>query len=309
MKNKVSIIGAGFVGTMTAQKIVEKNLADVALIDIIEGVPQGKALDISQSSSLEEFDAKITGTNDFSEIEGSDIVVVTAGFPRSPGMTREELGLKNGNVVKSVTEKIKEFAPECIIIIVTNPLDVMTHLAWKISGFHDSKVVGMGGVLDTARYKYFLAEELNVSVKDIEALVLGSHGDTMIPVDSYTTLKGIPVSQFIKNEKLNAIIERTKTGGAEIVKLLKSGSAWHGPSSSIVVMIEAILRDSKRVLPASAYLNGEYGIEGTHIGVPVKLGASGVEEIYEISLSDEELAALRLSADITKETFDKLRIL
>lgn len=309
MKNKVSIIGAGFVGTMTAQKIVEKNLADVALIDIIEGVPQGKALDISQSSSLEEFDAKITGTNDFSEIEGSDIVVVTAGFPRSPGMTREELGLKNGNVVKSVTEKIREFAPECIIIIVTNPLDVMTHLAWKISGFHDSKVVGMGGVLDTARYKYFLAEELNVSVKDIEALVLGSHGDTMIPVDSYTTLKGIPVSQFIKKEKLNAIIERTKTGGAEIVKLLKSGSAWHGPSSSIVVMIEAILRDSKRVLPASAYLNGEYGIEGTHIGVPVKLGASGVEEIYEISLSDEELAALRLSADITKETFDKLRIL
>ena len=309
MKNKVSIIGAGFVGTMTAQKIVEKNLADVALIDIIEGVPQGKALDISQSSSLEEFDAKITGTNDFSEIEGSDIVVVTAGFPRSPGMTREELGLKNGNVVKSVTEKIREYAPECIIIIVTNPLDVMTHLAWKVSGFRDSRVVGMGGVLDTARYKHFLAEELNVSVKNIEALVLGSHGDTMIPIDSYTTLKGIPVSQFIKKENLNAIIERTKTGGAEIVKLLKSGSAWHGPSSSIVVMIEAILRDSKRVLPASAYLNGEYGIDGTHIGVPVKLGASGVEEIYEINLSDEELAALRLSADITKETFDKLRIL
>ena len=184
MKNKVSIIGAGFVGTMTAQKIVEKNLADVALIDIIEGVPQGKALDISQSSSLEEFDAKIIGTNDFSEIEGSDIVVVTAGFPRSPGMTREELGLKNGNVDKSVTGKIREYAPECIIIIVTNPLDVMTHLAWKVSGFQDSRVVGMGGVLDTARYKYFLAEELNVSVKDIEALVLGSHGDTMIPVDS-----------------------------------------------------------------------------------------------------------------------------
>mgnify|MGYP001039595754 CR=1 FL=1 len=309
MKNKVSIIGAGFVGTMTAQKIVEKNLADVVLIDIIEGVPQGKALDISQSSSLEEFDAKITGTNDFSETEDSDIVVVTAGFPRTPGMTREELGLKNGNVVKSVTEKIRACAPECIIIIVTNPLDVMTHLAWKVSGFQDSRVVGMGGVLDTARYKYFLAEELNVSVKDIEALVLGSHGDTMIPVDSYTTLKGIPVSQFIKKENLNAIIERTKTGGAEIVKLFKSGSAWHGPSSSIVVMIEAILRDSKRVLPASAYLNGAYGIDGTHIGVPVKLGASGVEEIYEINLSDEELAALRFSADITKETFDKLRIL
>lgn len=309
MKNKVSIVGAGFVGTMAAQRIAEKNLADVVLVDIIEGIPQGKALDMAQSSALEDIDVTVKGTNEFSHMEGSDIVVVTAGFPRTPGMTREELSLKNGTVVKSVVEKIKEYAPACIIIIVTNPLDVMTHLAWKVSGFDSSRVIGMGGVLDTARYKYFLAEELNVSMKDIEALVLGSHGDTMVPVDRYTTLKGIPVSQFINKEKLDSIIERTKGGGAEIVKLLKSGSAWHAPSSSAVVMVEAILHDSKRIVPASAYLNGEYGITDTHIGVPVKLGASGVEEIFEITLTDTERDALKRSADIVKETFDNLKIL
>lgn len=309
MKNKVSVVGAGFVGTMAAQRIAEKNLADVVLVDIIEGVPQGKALDMAQSSTMEEIDVTIKGTNEFSHMEGSHIVVVTAGFPRTPGMTREELSLKNGTVVKSVVEKIKEYAPACIIIIVTNPLDVMTHLAWRVSGFEPSRVIGMGGVLDTARYKYFLAEELNVSVKDIEALVLGSHGDTMVPIDRYTTLKGIPVSQFINKEKLDSIIERTKGGGAEIVKLLKSGSAWHAPSSSAVVMVEAILHDSKRIVPASAYLNGEYGITDTHIGVPVKLGASGVEEIFEITLTDTELTALKRSADIVKETFDTLKIL
>jgi malate dehydrogenase len=309
MKNKVSIVGAGFVGTMAAQRIAEKNLADVVLVDIIEGIPQGKALDMAQSSALEDIDVTVKGTNEFSHMEGSDIVVVTAGFPRTPGMTREELSLKNGTVVKSVVEKIKEYAPACIIIIVTNPLDVMTHLAWKVSGFDSSRVIGMGGVLDTARYKYFLAEELNVSVKDIEALVLGSHGDTMVPVDRYTTLKGIPVSQFINKEKLDSIIERTKGGGAEIVKLLKSGSAWHAPSSSAVVMVEAILHDSKRIVPASAYLNGEYGITDTHIGVPVKLGASGVEEIFEITLTDTERDAIKRSADIVKETFDNLKIL
>lgn len=309
MKNKVSIVGAGFVGTMAAQRIAEKNLADVVLVDIIEGIPQGKALDMAQSSALEDIDVTVKGTNEFSHMEGSDIVVVTAGFPRTPGMTREELSLKNGTVVKSVVEKIKEYASACIIIIVTNPLDVMTHLAWKVSGFDSSRVIGMGGVLDTARYKYFLAEELNVSVKDIDALVLGSHGDTMVPVDRYTTLKGIPVSQFINKEKLDSIIERTKGGGAEIVKLLKSGSAWHAPSSSAVVMVEAILHDSKRIVPASAYLNGEYGITDTHIGVPVKLGASGVEEIFEITLTDTERDALKRSADIVKETFDNLKIL
>jgi len=309
MRNKVSVIGAGFVGTMTAQRIAEKNLGDVALVDIIEGVPQGKALDIAQSSSLEAFDATVNGTNDFAAVANSDIVVITAGFPRTPGMTREELGIKNGTIIKSVTEKIMGFAPECILIIVTNPLDVMTHLAWEVSGFDTGRVIGMGGVLDTARFKYFLSEELGASVNDIEALVLGSHGDTMVPVEGYTTLKGVPVSHFIPKDRLDAIIERTKFGGAEIVKLLKSGSAWHAPSASVVTMVEAILLDSKRVVAASALLTGQYGISNTHIGVPVKLGARGVEEILEVSLTDTELNALRQSAEIVKETYQKLKIL
>ena len=224
-------------------------------------------------------------------------------------MTREELVLKNGTVIKSVTEKIREHAPGCIIIIVTNPLDVMTHLAWNVSGFHDSRVIGMGGVLDTARYTYFLAQELNVSLRDIDALVLGSHGETMLPIASCTTVKGIPVSQFMSKDRLDAIIERTKKGGAEIVQLLKSGSAWHAPSASIVVMVEAILHDSKRIMPVSAYVKGEYGITDVHIGVPVKLGSSGIEAVYEIDLTDEELSALRESADAMKETYQELKIL
>lgn len=306
MRNKVSVIGAGFVGTAVAQRVAERNLADVVLLDIIEEVPQGKAIDISQSASLEGFDVKITGTNDYSEIRDSQVVVVTAGFARQPGMSREELAAKNGNIIKSVTEEIRENAPECIIIMVTNPLDVMTHLAWKVSGFPARRVIGMGGVLDTARYKLFLAEEMNVSIRDIQALVLGGHGDAMVPVDSHTTLNGIPVIELIEPERLQAIIERTKNGGAEIVKLLKTGSAWHAPSSSAVVMVEAILMDSKRLLPASVHLEGQYGIDGIYIGVPIKLGATGVEEIYEIDLSNEELAALRQSADVVKKTFEGL---
>lgn len=309
MRNKVSVIGAGFVGTTVAQRIVEKNLADVVLVDIIEGVPQGKALDILQSASLEGIDVKITGTNDYSEIRDSRVVVVTAGFARQPGMTREELAAKNGNIIKAVTEKIRENVPECVIVMVTNPLDVMAHLAWKVSEFPARRVIGMGGVLDTARYKLFLAEELNVSIRDIQALVMGGHGDAMVPVDSHTTLNGIPVSRLIKSEKLQAIIDRTKNGGAEIVKLLKTSSAWHAPSSSAVVMVEAILRDSKRILPASVYLEGEYGINGIYIGVPITLGATGVEEIYEIDLSDAELSALRQSADVVKKTFEGLNII
>ena len=309
MRNKVSIIGSGFVGTMVAQRIAEKNLADVVLVDIIEGLPQGKALDISQAASLEGIDVKIKGTNDFSEIKDSQIVVVTAGLARTPGMSREELAEKNGNIIKSVTETIKEYTPECIIIMITNPLDVMTHLAWKVSGFPTHRVIGMGGVLDTARYKLFLAEELNVSIRDIQALVLGGHGDAMVPVDRYTTLNGMPVSQLIKPERLQSIIERAKNGGAEIVKLLKTGSAWHAPSSSTLVMVEAILMDSKRILPASVYLEGEYGINDIYMGALIKLGARGVEKIYEIDLSDDELAALRQSADVVKKTFENLNIL
>ncbi|MEA3471629.1 MAG: malate dehydrogenase [Thermodesulfobacteriota bacterium] len=309
MQSKVSIIGSGFVGTMTAQRTVEKNLANVILYDIVEDLPQGKALDISQSASIEKFDGRVTGTNNLSEIEGSDIVVFTAGFPRTPGMTREELALKNGDIIKSVTEKIREYAPGAIIIMVTNPLDVMTHLAWRVCGFPPSRVMGMGGILDKARYKYFLSRELDVSVKDIETMVLGSHGESMVPVDSYTTLKGIPISNYIKKERLDEIIQRTKEGGAEIVNLLKKGSAWHAPSASATAMIEAIINDSKRIFPVSAYLTGQYGISGTHIGVPVILGSSGVEKIFEIKLSPGELAALRQSADIMKETFNGLNIL
>ncbi|MBN2178968.1 MAG: malate dehydrogenase [Deltaproteobacteria bacterium] len=309
MHSKVSIIGSGFVGTMAAQRTVEKNLADVVLYDIVEDLPQGKALDISQSASIEKFDGRVTGTNLLSDIEGSDIVVFTAGFPRTPGMTREELALKNAGIIKTVTEKIGDYAPDAIIIMVTNPLDVMTHLAWRVCGFPPSRVMGMGGILDTARYKYFLSRELDVSVKDIETMVLGSHGESMVPVDSYTTLKGIPVSNYIQKERLDEIIERTKKGGAEIVNLLKKGSAWHAPSASVTAMIEAIINDSKRLFPVSTYLSGEYGINGTHIGVPVLLGASGVEKIFEITLSPEELAALRESADIMKKTFEGLTIL
>jgi len=306
MKRKVSVIGAGFVGTMTAQRIVEKNLADVALLDIVEGLPQGKALDIMQSAPIEGFTGRITGSNNFADTAHSDIVVFTAGFPRTPGISRDELALKNGGIVQSVVEGIARHAPDCIIIMVTNPLDVMTHLAWRASGFPPQRVMGMGGMLDTARYRAFLAEELNVHPSDIEAIVLGSHGDTMVPANIHTTSKGTPVRGLMEGERLDAIVERTKKGGAEIVDLLKSGSAWHAPSSSAVAMVEAILTDSKRVLPASAYLTGQYGIEDIYIGVPVKLGAAGIEEIQEITLSEEETEGLRRSAEAVRETLKKI---
>ncbi|MDD5723202.1 MAG: malate dehydrogenase [Syntrophales bacterium] len=308
MERKVSVIGAGFVGTMTAQRIVEKNLADVALIDIVEGLPQGKALDIMQSAPIEGFVGRITGSNDFADTAHSDIVVFTAGFPRTPGMRRDELALKNGGIVASVVKEIARHAPDCIIIMVTNPLDVMTNLAWRTSGFPAHRVMGMGGILDTARYRAFLAEELNVPPSDIEAIVLGSHGDTMVPADIRTTVGGVPVGQRIERVRLNAIIERTKQGGAEIVGLLKSGSAWHAPSSSVVAMVEAILADSKRLLPVSAHLTGQYGIEDIYIGVPVKLGAAGVEEIQEITLSGEELDGLRRSAEAVRGTLKKIKL-
>lgn len=308
MEKKVSVVGAGFVGTMVAQRIAEKNLADVALLDIVEGLPQGKALDIMQSAPVEGFSGKITGSNNFAATAHSDIVVFTAGFPRTPGMSRDELALKNGGIVQSVIGEITRHVPDCIIIMVTNPLDVMTHIAWKTSGFPSQRVMGMGGVLDTARYRAFLAEELGVPPGEIEALVLGSHGDTMVPVAINTTVKGVPVSRTIQKERLEAIIDRTKKGGAEIVGLLKSGSAWHAPSSSVVAMVEAILTDSKRCFPVSAYLTGQFGIRDIYIGVPVKLGAAGVEEIYEIALSDDEAEGLRQSAEAVRETLDNLEM-
>lgn len=304
MRKKVAVIGAGFVGTMVAQRIAERNLADVVLADIVEGLPQGKALDIRQAGALEGMDVSVTGTNDFSLTEGSDMVVFTAGFPRTPGMTREELALKNGGIVRSVVRDVAQYAPGTMILMVTNPLDVMTHLAWKVSGFPPSRVFGMGGVLDSARYRLFLSEAVGISARDIEALVLGSHGDTMVPVDGYTTVKGVPVLRFLGREKLDAVIERTRNGGAEIVRLLRTGSAWHAPSASVVAMVEAVLRDSGRMFPVSACVEGQYGIRGIHVGVPVKLGAGGVETVYEIPLAEGELAALRRSADVVRKTFE-----
>lgn len=306
MEDKVAVIGAGFVGTMTAQRIVERDLADVVLIDVVDGLPQGKALDIMQSAAVEGFQSRVDGTNDFSALKDSRVVVITAGFARTPGMTREELAMKNGAIIRSVSEKIKVTAPDAIVLMVTNPMDVMAQLAWKVTGFPAGRVIGMGGVLDSARYQLFLADEMGVSIRDVEALVLGGHGDSMVPVDRYTCLKGIPVSRFVKQDRLQAIIDRTKNGGAEIVKLLKTGSAFHAPSASAVVMVEAILRDTKRVLPASVYLEGEYGIQGVYIGIPIKLGAAGVEEKYEVDLTPDELDALRKSADVVKETFGAL---
>jgi len=308
MKRKVSVVGAGFVGTMAAQRMVEKDLADVTLIDIVEGLPQGKALDIMQSAPIEGFSGRVTGSNDFADTAGSDIVVFTAGFPRTPGMSRDELAVKNGGIVRSVAKEIARHAPGCIIIMVTNPLDVMTYLAWKTTGFPTRRIMGMGGILDTARYRAFLAEELAMPPGDIAALVLGSHGDTMVPVDAYTTARGVPASQLMERGRYEAIIERTKNGGAEIVGLLKSGSAWHAPSSSVVAMVEAMLTDSKDLLPVSAYLSGQYGIEDVYIGVPVRLGAGGIEEIYEISLSDAEREGLRRSAAAVRETLKKLAV-
>ena len=307
MDKKVTVIGAGFVGAMVGQRVVEKNMADVVLIDVVKGIPQGKALDIAQSASVEGFDSRITGSNDFSEMKDSQIVVVTAGFPRTPGITREALAKKNGDIISSVVSQIASYASEAIVIVVTNPLDVMTHLAWKISGFSPSRVIGMGGVLDEARFKYFLSQELQVSARDIEALVLGSHGEAMVPVESFTTVKGVPVRELIPRTRFAEIIEQTKQGGAEIVSLLKSGSAWHAPSASVTAMIEAIIRDSKRMLPAAAYLQGEYGIEGTHVGVPVILGAKGVERICEISLNEKERTALQQAADAVKELYNSLK--
>ncbi len=301
MKEKIAVIGAGFVGTMVGQRVVEKNLADVVLVDIVADIPRGKALDIAQSASVEGFDGRVVGTNNFADISGSSVVVITAGQPRTPGMTREDLLKKNSAIVSSVTDEVLRFAPDAIVIVVTNPLDVMTHLAWKRSGFPPERVFGMGGVLDEARFKYFLACELDISPRDIEALVLGSHGEAMVPVKQYTKVKGLPIDNFLSAEKYAEIVERVKQGGAEIVGLLKSGSAWHAPSAATVLMVEAVLRDSKRMMSASALLQGQFGIQDIHIGVPAIVGAKGIEEIREIALTESELSALQAAARSARE--------
>lgn len=304
MRKKITIVGSGNVGATLAHRLADRQLGDIVLIDILEGIPQGKGLDLLESGPVEGYDVKIKGTNDYADTANSDVVVITAGFPRKPGMSRDDLLKANYDVVKATTEQVVKHSPNCFLIVVTNPLDAMAQTAYKVSGFPKSRVMGMAGILDTARYRTFLAEALNVSVLDIQGLVLGGHGDTMVPVPSYTTVAGIPISQLMPKEQLDKIIARTAKGGGEIVNLLKTGSAFYAPSAAVAEMIDAIFNDRKRILPCAVYLEGEYGINGLFVGVPIKLGAKGVEQIIEIKLTDEEKAALQKSAAAVKELVD-----
>ncbi len=306
---KITVVGAGHVGEMTLLRIAEKGLArKVVLVDIIEGIPQGKGLDIFESSPVEGFDCEIIGTNGYEETKDSDLVVITAGVPRKPGMSRDDLLKINSKIVKSVTEEIATRSPNSIIIIVSNPLDVMAYVALKVSAFDPNRIIGMAGILDTARYRSFIAMELGVSVRDIQAMVLGGHGDTMVPLPRYTTISGIPLSQFLSDTEIDAIVERTRFGGGEIVQHLKTGSAYFAPSSSVVEMIDSIVNDKKRILPCAAWLTGEYGIDGAFVGVPVKLGSNGIEEILKIDLQEDEISALQESAAHVKETMESLEL-
>ena len=294
---KVTIVGAGQVGATTAQRICESELADVVLIDIVEGLPQGKALDLAEAAPLLGADVSLSGSNDLAAMAGSDLVVVTAGLPRKPGMSRDDLLRKNADIVGGVAEAIACHAPEATVIIVSNPLDVMTWVTYRKAGLPRNHVLGMAGVLDSARFSAFIGRELGVSVKDIRAMVLGGHGDSMVPLPRYTTVSGVPVTDLIPEVRLAEIVQRTRDGGAEIVGLLKVGSAFYAPSASAVAMVAAVLRDEKRILPACVLLEGEYGLHDVFLGVPVKLGAAGVEEVIQLSLTPDEMAALRVSAE------------
>ncbi len=307
-RNKVTIVGAGNVGATAAHWIASKELADVVLVDIVEGVPQGKALDLSQAAPIDGFDVRVVGSNSYEETANSDIVIITAGQPRKPGMSRDDLLKINAEIVGNVTDQIVKYSPNCFIIVVSNPLDAMTQLAWRRSGFPKNRVMGMAGVLDSARMRHFIAEELNVSVENVTAFVLGGHGDTMVPLPRYSTVAGIPVTELIPKERLDEIVKRTANGGAEIVNLLKTGSAYYAPSLAAVEMAEAILKDKKKILPCAVYLEGEYGINNLFVGVPVKLGKNGVEQIIEISLTNEERAALHKSAAAVQELVNILGI-
>jgi len=298
---KVSVIGAGNVGATTAHLIALKELADVVLVDIVKNMPKGKALDIAEAAPIDRFDSDLTGTNDYAEISGSDVVVVTAGFPRKPDQDRLDLLQKNAGIIKDVSESIKGHAPNAIVIMVTNPVDVLTYHAWKVTGFPKNRVIGQAGVLDSARFATFIAEKLEVSVEDISAMVLGGHGSEMVPLARFTTVSGIPITELLPAETIDGMIKRTRTGGSEIVKLLQRGSAFYAPATAVTRMVEAILKDKKRILPCSAYLEGQYGIDDLYIGVPAKLGADGIEEIIELKLTESELAALHASAEVYKE--------
>ena len=301
MRNKVTIVGSGNVGATAAHWIASKELADVVLIDIIEGVPQGKGLDLLEAMPIEKRDSAILGTNDYADTANSDIVVITAGIPRKPGMSRDDLLNTNFRIMSDVVGKVVHFSPNCILIVVSNPLDAMAQTAYKISGFPRERVIGMAGILDSARFRAFIALELNVSVENVSAFVLGGHGDTMVPLPRYSTVAGIPITELMDQATIERIVQRTRDGGAEIVKYLKTGSAYYAPSAAATEMVEAILKDKKKILPCAAYLNGEYGIHGLFVGVPVKLGAKGIEQIIEIKLTAEEKAALDKSAAAVKE--------
>lgn len=305
MKPKVSVIGAGNVGAEVARRIAEKELANVVLVDILEGIPQGKALDMLQSGPIVGFSSHIQGTNDYSEIKGSQIVVVTAGLARKPGMSRDDLLKKNAEITRSVVENIKKFAPDSIILMVTNPLDTMTHLAWKVSRFDAKKVIGMAPLLDAARMAAFIALELKVPVTKVKTMVLGTHGDLMVPVPSQTTVSGKPISELLAKDKIDQIVERTRKGGAEIVSFLKTGSAYYAPSAAAAYMVESMLKDQKNIIPSSVFAQGEYGLKDLYIGLPAKLGRNGVEEIIEIGLTQEEKQALHRSAQAIIENNKK----
>ncbi len=308
MKNKVTVVGAGNVGATAAMRLAEKELADVVLVDIIEGVPAGKALDLTEAAPIEKHDARITGaTGDYGEARDSDIVIITAGIPRKPGMSRDDLLATNMGIMRDVTKEVAVAAPNSILIIVSNPLDAMCHVAYETSGFPKNRVIGMAGVLDSARFRAFIAMELNVSVENTHAFVLGGHGDTMVPLPRYSTVAGIPITELMPPDRIEALVERTRNGGAEIVGLLKTGSAYYAPSSAAVEMAEAILKDKKKILPCAALLEGEYGIHDLFIGVPVKLGESGVEEIIEITLTVDEQDALGRSADAVRNLVRDIR--
>jgi malate dehydrogenase len=307
MRKKVTVVGAGNVGANCALRLAGKELADVVLVDVVDGVPQGKGLDLLESGPVEGYDVSITGANDYGPSAGSDIVIITAGFPRTPGMSRDDLLIKNYEVVKTATEQAVKASPNAILILVTNPLDAMCWTALQVSKFPKNRVIGMAGVLDTARFRTFIAMELGVSVENVTAMVLGGHGDTMVPIARLTSVSGIPLSELLDQATIDRLVQRARDGGAEIVKYLKTGSAYYAPSAAAVEMAESILKDKKKVLPCAAYLEGEYGIKGLYVGVPVKLGAKGIEKIYEIKLQSDEQAALQKSAAAVQELVDVIK--
>lgn len=301
MRSKISVIGAGFVGSTLVQRLAERDYADVVMFDIVPNMPQGKALDLLEAGPVLGYDSLVTGTNDYADTADSDIVVITSGFPRKPGMSRDDLVKKNQEIVGQVTEQVVKYSPNCIIIVVTNPLDAMAQLALKVSGFPRERVIGMAGVLDTARFRTFIAQEVGASVRDVQAYVLGGHGDTMVPLSRLCTVAGLPIADLIPAERIEQIVQRTRDGGAEIVKLLGTGSAYFAPSASVLQMIDSILLDKKMIMPCTVYLQGEYGINGLFIGVPAKLGAKGLEQVIEVELLEHERALLNKSVDAVSE--------